>query len=235
MTALSRSVGFLRSRRGLAPIDAERVSAWKELAAPSLRQPHAVVRYVVVDVETTGLDVRADRLIALGAAGVARGELGVGDAFSTVLRQTRASTHDNILIHRIGGEAQLAGTDPTAALIAFLEFAGKAPLVAYRAEFDRAMLARALKDTLGIRLALPWIDVALLLPALFPSTTCVSLDDWLAHFGIVDVERHDAMADAWATAELFLIALAAADRANMSTAADLVATQKAQRWLGVRR
>jgi hypothetical protein len=59
-------------------------------------------------------------------------------------------------------------------------------------------------------------------------------DDWLAHFGIEGIERHDPVADAWATAELFLIALAAADRQGMKTAEQLPAVQKAHRWLGKR-
>jgi len=65
------------------------------------------VRYVVVDVETSGLDTRADRMIAIGAVGVERGQLRVGDTFAAVLRQRRANDADNILIHQIGGEARL--------------------------------------------------------------------------------------------------------------------------------
>jgi len=128
------------------------------------------VRYVVVDVETSGLDTRADRMIAIGAVGVERGQLRVGDTFAAVLRQCRASDADNILIHQIGGEAQLSGAEPSKALLGILDFAGKAPLVAFRAEFDRAMLERACKEELGFRPAVPRIDLACLLPALFQTT-----------------------------------------------------------------
>jgi DNA polymerase III subunit epsilon len=61
------------------------------------------------------------------------------------------------------------------------------------------------------------------------------VDEWLAHFRIEAVDRHDALSDAWVTAELLLIAFAAADNVAMRTASGLVAIQKAQRWLGVRR
>jgi DNA polymerase-3 subunit epsilon len=189
----------------------------------------------VVDVETTGLDTRADRMISIGAAGVEHGELRVGDTFSAVLRQSRSSNADNILIHQIGAEAQLSGADPQQTLLDFLEFAGKAPLVAFRAEFDRVMLERACKEELGFRPAVPWIDLAFVLPALFQTTHRDTLDQWLGHFNIEAIDRHDALSDAWGTGELLLIALAAADRVGMGTASDLVAAQKAQRWLGVRR
>jgi DNA polymerase III subunit epsilon len=97
------------------------------------------------------------------------------------------------------------------------------------------MLERACKEELGFRPAVPWIDLAFLLPALFRTTDCDSLDEWLAHFYIEAVDHHDALSDAWATAELLLIPLAAAERVAMGTASALLATQKAQRWLGIRR
>jgi DNA polymerase-3 subunit epsilon len=106
---------------------------------------------------------------------------------------------------------------------------------AFRAEFDRGMLERACREESGFRPAVRWIDVAVLLPAILQTARYDTLDEWLAHFGIEAVDRHDALSDAWATAEVFLIALAAGERADIETAADLLATQKAQRWLGVRR
>ena len=54
-----------------------------------------------------------------------------------------------------------------------------------------------------------------LLPALFPGTQCRTLDDWLDHFGLAGAERHHAVADAFASAQLMQIALAAADRHDM--------------------
>ena len=91
-----------------------------------------------------------------------------------------------------------------------------------------------MRSILGIPFRRPWIDLAFLLPALYPGTECAALEDWLAHFGLGGAERHDALADAFATAQLLQIALVAADRAAMTHAAHLIAMQKAQRWLGKR-
>jgi len=233
LALLARSLLRRRDRRSNPTAD--RIRAWRRQSAPSLRTPHAATRYVVVDVETSGLDTRADRMISIGAAGVERGELRVDDTFAAVLRQTRSSNVDNILIHQIGGEAQLSGADPEQTLLDFLEYAGKAPIVAFRAEFDRVMVERACREVLGFRPAVPWIDLAVVLPALFQTTHCDTLDEWLGYFNLEAVDRHDALSDAWGTGELLLIALAAADRTGMGMASDLVAAQKAQRWLGVRR
>ncbi len=91
-----------------------------------------------------------------------------------------------------------------------------------------------MRSILGLPFRHPWIDLAFLLPALFPGTECRALDDWLRHFGLAGGERHRALGDAFATAQLLQIALVAADRVEMGDAAQLIAMQKAQRWLGKR-
>ena len=235
MGLIARSVDFLRSSPKIGREHADRLAAWKRGPRIELTLPHAQVRYVVVDVETTGLDMRRDTAIAIGALAVSHGVIAFDDGFDVVLRQERASADANILIHGIGGQTQLTGENPAIATLGFVEFAGRSPLVAFRAEFDRTMLERAVRDTLGVALGLPFIDLALLLPSLFRGTACDSLDDWLAHFSVDGAVRHRALGDAYATARLFLIALAAAELAGIGSAAQLLATQKAQRWLGTRR
>ena len=235
MGLLARSVDLLFGGPKVGGALAARLAAWQRLPRIDLALSHAETRYVVVDVETTGLDLRRDKAIAIGAIGVSGCMMDFDDCFDVVLRQQRASAEDNILIHGIGGQTQLGGQDPALAMLDFIEFAGKAPLVAFRAEFDRAVLERATYQALGVPLRLPFIDLALLLPALFRGTACDGLDHWIAHFGGDIDARHHALADAYATAKLLLIALAAADAAGMKSAAQLRATQKAQQWLGTRR
>ena len=212
----------------------ERLSAWQRLPRADLSLPHRHARYVVVDVETTGLDMRRDVPIAIGAFGFRDNAIVFGDAYEVVLKQSAASADANILIHGIGGQMQLAGRDPALAMLEFVEYAGSSPLVAFRAEFDQAMLVRAARTYLGVALGVPFIDLAFLLPALFRGAECSSLDDWLAHFGREAAARHVPVADAYETAQLMLIALAAADAVGMESAQSLLAMQKAQRWLGRR-
>ena len=96
------------------------------------------------------------------------------------------------------------------------------------------MLTRALKSILGVPFHHPWIDLAFLLPALFHGTECNTLDDWLGYFDIAPAARHQALSDAFATAQLLQIVLRPADRHGMGNAALLIAMQKAQHWLGKR-
>jgi len=83
---------------------------------------YQVQRWIMLDVETTGLDPRADQLLAIAAVALrftpSTGllEVSVGDSFEVVLRQDKPSAKDNILIHHIGVQAQSEGCAPELAL-----------------------------------------------------------------------------------------------------------------------
>jgi DNA polymerase III epsilon subunit-like protein len=97
------------------------------------------------------------------------------------------------------------------------------------------VLERELRTCLGIRSKVRFLDLACILPALVPGTDNDSLDDWVRHFTLPPIGRHHAIADAYANAQLLLIALDHAQRLGFTKTADLMALEKSQRWLGRRR
>ena len=199
----------------------QRLRAWQQLPHPAKQQPLARQRWVVMDSESSGLDLQRDRLLSLAAVGVEQATIQVSQSFDCRLQQTEASSDANILIHGIGAQEQRSGQAPADALLDFLHFAGRDILVAFHADFDRTMLDRALVQYLG-KQPLQWLDLADLCPALFPELAPgrKTLDDWLAAFDIEGFERHNALSDAWVSAELFLIALAHLP-ANIRNSSDL--------------
>jgi DNA polymerase-3 subunit epsilon len=225
---------LLHSPPRLSPQIEDRLWHLAEKSPPPTRNRHRASRYVTVDVETTGLDMRRDRVLSIGAVSVTRGRIDLAQCFDVVLKQPESSSHDNILVHRIGGQRQLAGVEPEEALVRFLEYVGHAPLVAYRAEFDQTMLDRALKETLNVRTQSQWIDLAKVLPALYPGNDNRTMDDWLSFMGIRMIARHDALADALATAQMLQVCLPLADALNLTCPQHLIEMQRAQHWLGKR-
>jgi DNA polymerase-3 subunit epsilon len=209
---------------------AERVRAWRERPAVSEKIPLTQARFIVVDVETSGLNTRKDRLLAIGACAVEAMRLHAGESYETILRRDETSKRANILIHGIGPQAQAAGEEPEEALMGFLEFAGKYPLVAFHARFDQAMLDRTLREALGARLLNHWLDLAQLAPALVPEARLAraGLDEWLAYFGLHAHVRHRAADDAIATAELFLVLLARARARGLTAVSALYAACEQQ-------
>ena len=198
-------------------------------------------RWVVLDVETSGLDARRARLLAIAALGVHRAGGGwrivPADSFEVVLRYEAAEAEsldrDNILLHGIGVGAQREGVARPEALQRFAAFVADAPLVAFHAAFDRTMIERACR---GERLAVPpnpWLDLEPLAGVLMPQVRARSLDEWMAVLGIPCLARHEAAADTLATAELLL---RLAPRLDAETggagfaAAQRLAAQR--RWVG---
>lgn len=214
---------------------AARLAAWEALPEPGLDRRPDETRLVVVDVESTGLDVRRDRLIAIGAVAVVDGRVDLADAFHRILRQPAASSHENILIHGIGGTEQMSGDDPVDVLLALLEWASKAPLVAFHAGFDEIMIDRAVRHFLRSTAfrGRKWLDLAFLAPALFANQheDRHALDDWLDLYGIEVYRRHDALADSLATAQLLQALLARADGQGIATVSRVFETAAHARWL----
>ena len=191
----------------------------------------AARRWVVVDVETTGLHVTVDELISIGGVAMFDGRVVPADSIEIVIRKTSASSRDNILVHGIGAQAQLSGTDPRAAMREFITFVGSDPLIAFHAPFDRAFLARAIRSYTSLPFDNPWLDLAELAPVLDPRAGQQSLDEWLQHYGILLMSRHNAAADAFATALLVARLLPEAKRQG---AGDYFAMQRLTRharWL----
>jgi DNA polymerase-3 subunit epsilon len=218
MTWLARLLG----RRELPPDLALRLAAWRRLPAPD---PATVARrWVVVDTETSGLDTARSNLISIGAVAIEDDAIVVAPSFEVVLRQEIASSRENIELHGVGAAAQAAGEDPPHALVCFLEFARKDPLIGYHVTFDAAFLRRAIKAQLGMRFHGEWLDIAVLAPLKFPdfARSQHGLDGWLARFGIEPGARHNALADAYATAQLFQITARSAARDGQTRLRDLL-------------
>ncbi len=223
--------------RSAPRLDAEHVAAltaYRQLPAVTNSAPLSAVRFIVADVETTGLNPFKDRLISIGAITVTDRTVRLGSSFEVVFRQSRASHGANILIHGIDGTTQLSGLEPAAAMLRFLDYAGAAPLVGFHTDFDRVVINRASKKALGLEPSNIWLDLALLAPALLStsgSTIPRGLDEWANKFGIRNHARHNAVADALATAQLLQVVLARAMAGGAAVLGDLVRMEQDQRWL----
>lgn len=200
------------------------------------RQPPDEQRWVVLDVETTGLDTRHDELLCVAALGMERvgrhWALVCHDSFEQVLRPTRVHAHhDNILLHGLGCEAQARGTAPRLALEALRSWIDRSPVLAFHADVDRVFLQRAYRRA---GLSAPdwhWLDLADVLPAVLTPGPQDSLDAWMLAQGVSCVRRHEAAADVWATAQLWLKVCAVKEQRETMCWRDWQSTASQGRWL----
>jgi DNA polymerase-3 subunit epsilon len=205
---------YTRLQRRHLPLDEAQRQRLKALPPPpTLDALLHQQRFVVLDLETTGLNLSRDIVISIGAVTIEDGAIDMAQQFECTLRR-QVKVNEAVLIHGIAPSELASGQPPAEALLSFMEFAAGSVMLAFHAPFDQRMLARALKKELGYSLKHPFLDVADLAPMLFPEvlTRRGGLDHWMNYFGIDIAQRHHASADALATAEIALIMFNRAQR-----------------------
>lgn len=206
----------------------ERLQNFAEAREQALREQPLVV----LDLETTGLDVKRDTVLSVGAVRVGGGGIELGQTFERVLAVQVALKSDAQLFHGFTQADLAAGEDPREVLLELLEWGQDAIWLAWHAWFDEAMLYRSARQWLGLSGAghrLPKVyDLAHAMPVLFPEHAQLpaQLDAWLQALHLGNSERHHAVADAMATAELALVALARAQAHGFATWGELAAAME---------
>ncbi|BBL80696.1 hypothetical protein RxyAA322_25500 [Rubrobacter xylanophilus] len=155
--------------------------------------------YVVFDLETTGSSAREGGITELGALKLVRGR--VVDRFCTLVYPGRPIEP---FVARLTGitDEMVAGAPPAAEVIPrFEEFAEGSVLVAHNASFDCSFVAAARG---GCPLPNPVLDTLRLARLLVPGLRRYRLSALAAHFGVRQAPNHRALADAAATAGVFL-------------------------------
>jgi len=167
-----------------------------------LSTPLALVPFVIVDVETTGLDPRRDAIVEIAAVKVLGGK--IVEEWDSLVSVDRAIPYDARRVHGISNE-MLVGEPPIQkAFPDFLRFAGDGVLVehSYKA-FDVGFLERAN----GGRLDAPYINTCTLSRRLFPFIPKHSLEECCRRHKIKRDRAHRALSDARDTAQLLICLL----------------------------
>jgi DNA polymerase-3 subunit epsilon len=183
-------------------------------AQPLSDQPLREQRFIVVDLETSGLNTLKDKILSIGAVTIEHSAIALGEQFSCTLRRINHAVSESVLIHQIAPSEVASGIRTEKALLNFMEYVGGSPLLAFHATFDQRMLVREMNDAFAYKLRHPFYDVAEIAQLLCPENTMRNpgLDDWVTFFGLQVLQRHNASADAMVTAELMLILLKRAER-----------------------
>lgn len=125
-----------------------------------LFEPPPPNEWVSVDCETTGLNVRQDEIIAIGAARIVGRRIMTSERLELLVRPEREVKADSVQVHRLRTQDVADGLPLCEAMTKLLHFIGSRPLVGYYLEFDVAMINRALKQCFGLTLPQSKIEVS---------------------------------------------------------------------------
>lgn len=191
----------------------QELEAWRGSPAPALDAPHFHTRYVVLDIASSGPRAGEHDLKGLAAVGMRAGAIAASDAFAFDLSGDAATVDRQLL--------------------AFLQYAAKAPLVTYHVSYVSSFLERIYKERLDLDFQPQWIDLTWLLPSIFRERADepLPLDDWLDLFGLAGGGRRDTMANTLMIARLFQILLARATTLEILNAGMLVEESKSASFL----
>ena len=178
---------------------------------------------MVFDLETTGLNTRYDKVISIGAVQLQGPVIALNHSYYQLLNVDVDLSGDSQLIHGLTQADLRMGAEPKQALVDFFHYSQNHIWLAFHAEFDRRMLRNATTQHLGWMVDPQPIDIAYLAALLYPDQhhAQAGLDYWLAQFQLPILARHNAAADALASAELLLILLHKAQQVGFKTWGEL--------------
>lgn len=153
--------------------------------------------FVVLDIETTGVDINRDVIIEIAAVRVKHAK--VVDKFQTLINPGDVKLSPTISVLTGIGEEDLKDAPGLAAIRdRLIQFVGSLPIMGHNIDFDLDFLKEKGIDLSGVRL-----DTLELAYTLLPRLRFYSLEYLAYYYSFADQPSHRAMTDVLATVELY--------------------------------
>ncbi|HIE55666.1 MAG TPA: hypothetical protein EYP90_10875 [Chromatiaceae bacterium] len=185
-----------------------------EAPFPDKRQPITETPLLAMDFETTGLDPQQDHLLSVGYVQIQRGRVALRTARHRIIRSKRAMQGQNVAIHRITDDLVAAGAPLEEIIAELLQQLRGRVLLAHHARVEVTFLQQACKTLYGMAPVMPVIDTMQLAQRGFKQrhqpieSGSLRLFNLRERHGLPRYRAHNALCDAIATAELFLVQVA---------------------------
>lgn len=170
------------------------------------------IDYLVLDLETTGLNPETDRILSIGTIEIKNFRLNMRSAETLFVSDVLEVRAETAVINHIVPEMVECGVSLDEAMESlFRKMQGKV-LVAHGMFVEQGFLHHYLKQRYGLAdIPLPWLDTLRLEKSMvlnqWKSDQDVTLSGTRARYGLPEYPAHEALVDAVATGELYLAQL----------------------------
>jgi DNA polymerase-3 subunit epsilon len=186
-------------------------------------------KYVVIDTELTGLDEQKDSIISIGAIRMSGGRIELGETFYRLMRPAGPSAQ-NVSIHGNASTGLLLEPEIAPVLSEFLSICGNDVIVGHLIFTDLAFLKNEVRRFFGLEVKNPIVDTYQLYhwvmrreaPGASYSPREVKLYEIASQLGVTISENHDAMSDAFITAQVFQRLMPMLIREGVKTVGELL-------------
>ncbi|MDH5633454.1 MAG: exonuclease domain-containing protein [Gammaproteobacteria bacterium] len=179
-------------------------------ALPLPNLPVRQVRFVALDLETTGLDPATDHILSIGLVDLDGLSVKLGSAWHEFVYTARDIPEQSAVIHRITDDTAATGHSIDELMPRLLDRLKGRVLVAHHAKLETGFLNKICQSLYGQQLHIPVIDTEVLARRQLQrrhqsiKTGSLRLFNLRQQYGLPDYSAHNALSDAIATAELFI-------------------------------
>lgn len=169
-------------------------------------------RYVVIDTELTGLDEKKDSIVSMAAIRMTGGAIDLENIFTRVVNPASSLSAESVVIHGITPSETAGKPSIEDALSEFARFCRDDLLVGHCVSIDLTFINKEMKRAFGSGLGNPALDTSAIYAWIvkrspekaFPRSFSGSgLYEIASYFGIPVSGAHDAVMDAFITAQVF--------------------------------
>lgn len=185
------------------------LAAFNAVASPSAGTPLDELPLLAVDVETTGLDPKKDRLLSIGWVPVNGRGIDLSGAGEVIVHDT-TGVGDSATLHGLTDDALAAGVPVAEALTEFLTALRGRAMLAHFAVMETGFLSLACRAEFGAGLEVPAVDTFELerrhmeRMGTYPRGEDLRLARVRERYALPYYRNHRASTDALACAELYL-------------------------------
>ena len=179
---------------------------------PTRETPLRDLRFVVLDTETTGIDIKKDHVLSIGSVAIENFSMNIEDSIESVLFRDEHKANEAILIHGLRPTDIKGGVQIQTALVDFIQHLDNSIIIAHHTAFDVAMLTKSIRlfypDFKMYNYQLDTAKLALKIDGIDPQKILIdrrkyTLDALCDRYEVEMFERHTAWGDAYTTAILF--------------------------------